>query len=507
MDLVFMLEEESRSAFIRWVVQNLGCRYICLWSYQPYLPKCMLCTNGWYEEDKSTAEASWLRQELFDTYRGSVCVIENGGIPGLAFTEGKAYLRLGEASLQSMARTDTQRQFYQGAGIKTAVFLACRSGEVEIGSSSGNINLEMEEIRSLLTGELFKQFQSVNPAHPLESSRASSSSSSLLSFSIGSPEYSSMLINLPNPQSFQESIRNQASILRSTTSHPHPYALPPATSMEDAAVTKAMLAVLSSSVSPSPASSSPSSSSSSPSSSAQLSTQTGAFRKYSRALSPSRFIRKSSSQSQNLQKLSVIILRGINQQRLEAQLGANKPASSQLSHVMSERKRREKLNESFLALRALLPLGTKRDKASVLTSTREYMIALREQVRELESRNRVLEAQMFLLPTSNGITKGREDESSAGEGREEIKVVEVSSALDEREIELIVHKQIELTYLVLKLLGCIKDMGNVALLAVTADVQKVEQQQRSSVALRLKIMGKDWSKRDFEERISREFGG
>ncbi|KAF3793324.1 putative transcription factor [Nymphaea thermarum] len=403
MDLVFMLEEESRSAFIRWVVQTLGCRYICLWSYQPYLPK----------------------------------------IPGLAFTEGKAYLRLGEASLQSMARTDTQRQFYQGAGIKTAVFLACRSGEVEIGSSSSDvssdraleqINLEMEEIRSLLTGELFKQFQLVNPAHPLESSRASSSSSSLLSFSIGSPEYSSMLINLPNPQSFQESMRNQASILRSTT---------------------------------------------------------------------------------------IIILRGINQQRLQAQLGENKPASSQLSHVMSERKRREKLNESFLALRALLPLGTKvrilnsalplksdqRDKASVLTSTREYMTALREQVRELESRNRVLEAQMFLLPTSNGKTGGREEESSAGEGREEIRVVEVSSALDEREIELIVHKQIDLMYLVLKLLGCIKDMGNVALLAVTADVQKLEQQQQSSVALRLKIRGKDWSKRDFEERISREFGG
>lgn len=221
------------------------------------------------------------------------------------------------------------------------------------------IKLEMEEIRNLLTGELLKQFQSaVDPAHPIERSRASSSSSSLRSFSVGSPEHSSMVLNLSNSPNFQVSMRNQASIPIGTSNLPQLYALPPVINMDDLAVTKAMLAVLSSPVSQPHASSSPSSSSSS-SPSAHLSMQTGAFRRYSRALSPSMFIRKSRTQSQSLLKLSVVILRGINQQRIQAQLGETKPASSQLSHVMSERKRREKLNESFLALRSILPLGSK----------------------------------------------------------------------------------------------------------------------------------------------------
>ncbi|CAD5196922.1 unnamed protein product [Musa acuminata subsp. malaccensis] len=55
------------------------------------------------------------------------------------------------------------------------------------------------------------------------------------------------------------------------------------------------------------------------------------------------------------------------------------------SHVLSERKRREKLNEKFLVLRSLIPSVSKVDKASVLDDTIEYLKDLERRVQELES--------------------------------------------------------------------------------------------------------------------------
>ncbi|ERM95037.1 transcription factor EGL1 isoform X1 [Amborella trichopoda] len=55
------------------------------------------------------------------------------------------------------------------------------------------------------------------------------------------------------------------------------------------------------------------------------------------------------------------------------------------SHVLSER-RREKLNEKFLALRLLDPSISKIDKASLLGDTIEYLKELERRVKELEAR-------------------------------------------------------------------------------------------------------------------------
>ncbi|KAG1355059.1 transcription factor GLABRA 3 [Cocos nucifera] len=56
------------------------------------------------------------------------------------------------------------------------------------------------------------------------------------------------------------------------------------------------------------------------------------------------------------------------------------------SHVLSERRRREKLNEKFLVLRSLVPSLSKVDKASILGDTIEYLKELQKKVEELESR-------------------------------------------------------------------------------------------------------------------------
>nr|AYK04369.1 basic helix-loop-helix [Conocephalum conicum] len=70
--------------------------------------------------------------------------------------------------------------------------------------------------------------------------------------------------------------------------------------------------------------------------------------------------------------------------------GARKPAAGQedlnVSHVLAERRRREKLNDRFMALRALVPFVTKMDKASILGDAIEYVKELQKRIQELEVR-------------------------------------------------------------------------------------------------------------------------
>ncbi|KAM7495970.1 hypothetical protein LguiA_020384 [Lonicera macranthoides] len=56
------------------------------------------------------------------------------------------------------------------------------------------------------------------------------------------------------------------------------------------------------------------------------------------------------------------------------------------NRMMAERRRREKLNEQFVLLRALVPFATKMDKASILSDTIKYVKQLREKVDDLEGR-------------------------------------------------------------------------------------------------------------------------
>ncbi|EEE62662.1 hypothetical protein OsJ_17465 [Oryza sativa Japonica Group] len=70
--------------------------------------------------------------------------------------------------------------------------------------------------------------------------------------------------------------------------------------------------------------------------------------------------------------------------------GGGENQQLQLQHVLSERKRREKLNDSFKALRDVLPPATKKDKASVLMRAKDYVNVLKARIAELEEKNRKL---------------------------------------------------------------------------------------------------------------------
>ncbi|KAI4966181.1 hypothetical protein ZWY2020_042131 [Hordeum vulgare] len=61
------------------------------------------------------------------------------------------------------------------------------------------------------------------------------------------------------------------------------------------------------------------------------------------------------------------------------------PESKNKTHVMAERRRREKLNEMFLVLKSLVPSIHKEDKASILTETIGYLRELKQRVDQPES--------------------------------------------------------------------------------------------------------------------------
>lgn len=136
-----MLDQEDRKSFIQHLVHTFGCTYICLWLYWPLPSNCLRFFDGLCQKDDdnrpSTSSTGSLALTLFQEYKASAFnLVENGGVPGLAFKNNVPYLELKKMDLQRLASLATQSQFYQVARIKTAIFMGCRSGEVELGFSN-----------------------------------------------------------------------------------------------------------------------------------------------------------------------------------------------------------------------------------------------------------------------------------------------------------------------------------------------------------------------------------
>ncbi|KAI3760989.1 hypothetical protein L1987_51393 [Smallanthus sonchifolius] len=87
-------------------------------------------------------------------------------------------------------------------------------------------------------------------------------------------------------------------------------------------------------------------------------------------------------------------------------------------HVLAERKRREKLNQHFISLSALLPNLKKMDKASVLEDASNYIKELQDRVMELEglSSTKRKDVQECVISMKRSRTINSDDEySSSGE--------------------------------------------------------------------------------------------
>ncbi|KAJ4912390.1 Transcription factor bHLH3 [Raphanus sativus] len=110
-----------------------------------------------------------------------------------------------------------------------------------------------------------------------------------------------------------------------------------------------------------------------------------------------------------------------------------KPANGReeaLNHVEAERQRREKLNQRFYALRAVVPNISKMDKASLLADAITYITDMQKKIRVYETEKQVMKRR-----ESNQITPAEVDFQQ----REDDAVVRVSCALENHPVSKVVQ--------------------------------------------------------------------
>ena len=202
-------------------------------------------------------------------------------------------------------------------------------------------------MQTLFPEDFARQVQQSSSVIAMEIPRITDQNWPSSSSSMDSPEYSSLLYSMPSSSSYlQEQLHNI------------PFPTPEST---DAALTRAYLAILSS---PSSSSTSQQTSTQQPAlpHGYQMSQRPSAFRTYGAGLGPSSREMRFNLRRQTMLKRAIAYFKGLNYRRMQEEVtlqGSTRPTSTQLHHMISERRRREKINESFQALRSLLPQGTK----------------------------------------------------------------------------------------------------------------------------------------------------
>ncbi|KAK8483893.1 hypothetical protein V6N11_081597 [Hibiscus sabdariffa] len=475
-------------------------------------PSDLLCLTGL---DGCYNDVNMVQSEalvLFLHYRQLIFPLENnhGPVPGFAFRNYSPYIELREPELQNRASHHTQRQFYREAGVKTAVFMGCRSGEIELGSPNA-INMEMDMRRFFPDDFLRQSPVAIRDRLPqtIDPNRPSSSSSSLGSRSTGGSPDSYLMFTAPSApraqvptgetlpssllakassSSFYDSQQRALSELRSNIRLP-------TLESENAAMIKAILAVL---TSPSPSSSS----SSTPLHNLphQLNPKATAFKRYGSVSSTApTTTARTSLRAQSTLKRAILFCRELNVVRRE-QLLRSQPTANQMQHMLSERKRREKLNESFDALRSLLPPGTKRDRVSLLTSSREYLASLKAQITELNRQNQSLQAHLS--------TDAAEEDNGTSNERLNIRIIPVSERTSPQRItdlRIIVRGERSIVDILIRLLEFLKLDRNISLMSTEANtrVTQVGSVIQVHIDMRFRIEGNDWDEATFLEAVRR----
>uniref|UniRef100_A0A0D3EQE8 BHLH domain-containing protein n=1 Tax=Oryza barthii TaxID=65489 RepID=A0A0D3EQE8_9ORYZ len=176
-------------------------------------------------------------------------------------------------------------------------------------------------------------------------------------------------------------------------------------------------------------------------------------------------------------------------------------AISQLYHMMSERKRREKLNDSFHTLRSLLPPCSKKDKTTVLINAAKYLKSLETEITELEGTNTKLEKHI----AGGG---GAADAAMRARRAQQRAKVQISKAADSQSQQLVnltvmVMVECDVVELVLHILECLRWMKEISVLSVYADTYSPQLLLKAIANIKLQIMGGDWNEASFHEAMTK----
>ncbi|CAN6349931.1 unnamed protein product [Urochloa humidicola] len=201
----------------------------------------------------------------------------------------------------------------------------------------------------------------------------------------------------------------------------------------------------------------------------------GAFMPYSRHLSTKKKPKPSGYGGQRAIKTAISALARMHMVRLAKwrqcyqqtmEMAVAPPTGSngnnQLQHVLSERKRREKLNDSFKALRTVLPPAPKKDKASILLRARDYVNTLKSRVSELEERNRMLVESQRHSKNNGGDRYDVSDE----EIEVDIDRATTEEMSQEFHLKIVIKSGCNAMDAVVSILECLKKIGDVRLAAV-----------------------------------------
>ncbi|KAA0061490.1 putative transcription factor bHLH041 isoform X1 [Cucumis melo var. makuwa] len=292
------------------------------------------------------------QRRLFNDYTQLIFNLENNLslVPGHAFKNNISFLEVQESVLLTHSSSQIQTQFY---AVSSVVFMGSSNGEIELGFSQVKMVEEMKQTNGILF-----------PAWDEVSSIIMASSSKL------PPNIQSSLS--PKSPSIEETPEIPSLLFYNDLSTIPLLPLPPGSSLSGGS-------------------------------------RGSAFEEYNvKKPAVEVAMADENRKRESLMKKGLVFYRKFKKRRIEERIiieAAKRPASAQLIHMIAERRRREKLNESFLALRSILPPQTKKDKASVLATTREYLTKLKAQVSELSHRNHILlQAQDLHIATHHQST-------------------------------------------------------------------------------------------------------
>ncbi|CAL9199465.1 unnamed protein product [Musa hybrid cultivar] len=465
MDSFFLLGAEARGRFLQIAGRTLGCTYICTWTPLSHPPiNLLISTDGWHREedgDLPSSSSGSISLRLFKAYHGSLCSIQNGCIPGLAYKGAPAYIELRDADLMTLAWMNVQREFYQT-----------------------NLHVIIQQV----FGEDFVQRYQLGGGGGRDFMRHSQSGNLILPPELGAPFVPEAITEQPLAPSHQMPMQAY---------NPNRNVQFPAATGDDEAMRRAMLAV---NWLPS--------SSSSPLShqldrqqhqiyQGRIDHQIGAFKAYDPALAP----KPEANQNlpgQRMIKMGINILTEINRMRMEARAQEHRPTSNQLHHIISERRRRKKINDYFHALRVLLPPGSKKDNVSVLANTKTYLNSLKARLSELEERNQMLERQL----------KSADDADEVSDRSERVEVQisrssEFKSEAQQINLSLIVREECDMIDLVLHALRLLKEMRDVILISMDASTRSPSRNIFARANLKLQVKDSDWDEGRFEEAVTK----